>query len=358
MSDKPPSTWVTWVLIALNVAAFGVELAMGADPIAPKVLDVLHAGADYAPLTLHGEPWRVVTSMFLHFGLLHIAMNMLCLGLWRIVETWYGHFGFAAIYLSSGLIGGVGSVAHASNVVSAGASGAVFGVFGAGAVFLLLRRDELDPQVFQNRARRLGYLIAMNLIYGFKATHIDMTAHIVGLVTGAGLGALLLAGKSASVQRGKRALAALVAGVVITAGALLVMPAPRDLDAVLADVHTVEHQCVTTYNERLRQGKANEITAAAFADAIDNEVLAPWRALRVRVDAVPEADIPPRLRPLFEVLRTYIADRQEAWEARSTLNRNAGHNTDEARTHADELELKAQHDIEQLEVEVKSLKGT
>jgi membrane associated rhomboid family serine protease len=347
---------VTWVLIALNVAAFGVELAMGADPIAPKAQDVLRVGADYAPRTLHGESWRIVTSMFLHFGLIHIAMNMLILAQGRIVEVAYGHLGFVAIYFVSGLLGGVGSLAHAPNVVSAGASGAVFGVFGAFGAVLLLRRDRIDPAVWQRAARGLGTFIVLNLVIGLQSKTIDVTAHVVGLITGFAVGAVQLVGNRAAEQHSKRALAALLAGVVVTAVTLIAMPAPRDLDAVLADVHVVEHQCVTTYNERLRQGKANEITPAAFADAIDKEVLAPWRALRARVEAVPEADIPPRLRSLFEVLRTYIADRQEAWEARSALNRNVGHNTDEARTHADELEIRAQNDIDRLEAEVKSLK--
>src|SRR5882672_4329407 len=110
---------------------FVIEIATGADAISPTPQQVLAVGADYGPLTLNGEPWRLVSSMFLHFGILHIGMNMLCLWSGRIVELLYGRLGFVAIYLVAGLAGGVASLARSSAVISAGASGAVFGVFGA-----------------------------------------------------------------------------------------------------------------------------------------------------------------------------------------------------------------------------------
>src|SRR5207244_2818682 len=133
--------------------------------------------------------------MFLHYGVIHIAMNMICLYQGRSTEGLYGHLGFVAIYVVSGLLGGIGSLAHASNTVSAGASGAVFGVFGGFGAFLLLRRQSIDPAVWQRTASRLGTFIAINLVIGLQASGIDITAHIVGLVTGFAVGAALLVGK-------------------------------------------------------------------------------------------------------------------------------------------------------------------
>src|SRR3954468_408360 len=71
--------WVTYALIAANLIAFGIEIAAGTDVSKPTVQQLLHVGGNFAPLTKGGEPWRLITAMFLHAGLLHLGMNMLCL---------------------------------------------------------------------------------------------------------------------------------------------------------------------------------------------------------------------------------------------------------------------------------------
>src|SRR5512140_2542248 len=112
-------TWVIWTLIALNVAMFAVELACGIDPIQPHAPELLRIGANYAPKTLgQHEWWRLIASMFLHYGVIHIFMNMLCLVSARAVEKLYGHASFAVIYVSSGIIGGIASIAIRDNAVS------------------------------------------------------------------------------------------------------------------------------------------------------------------------------------------------------------------------------------------------
>src|SRR3954466_7244161 len=88
--------WITYILIAANVVAFVLELVAGADAIKPTPQQIIDLGGDFAPLTLHGEPWRLVSSMFLHFGLIHVALNMVCLAQGRVVESVMGRAGFAA----------------------------------------------------------------------------------------------------------------------------------------------------------------------------------------------------------------------------------------------------------------------
>ena len=230
VNERRPQTWVTYALIAVNVLVFGYELANGADlmngPTPQKMIDL---GGDFAPLTLDGQWWRLATSMFLHYGIAHIGMNMLCLYQGRIVEIVYGRAGFAALYVASGLVGGIASLGHASNVVSAGASGAVFGVFGAFGAFLLLRRDRLDPVAVRNSARSLAFFIAINLVIGLQSATIDLSAHVGGLVAGALAGAALLVGTSANSRRGLRALAVAIAAVAVTAVALVALPKPKSI---------------------------------------------------------------------------------------------------------------------------------
>jgi rhomboid protease GluP len=350
-----PSTWVTWVLIVLNVIVFGIEIAAGADWVSPTPMRLFELGGNYGPRSLSGEPWRLVSAMFLHAGIAHVAVNMFVLALWgRRVETLYGHARFAAIYIGSGLLGGVVSLALSPNVVSVGASGAIFGVFGAFGAYLLLRRDRV-PAVWMRSAPGFAIYLAYS-IYRSKAPGIDIGAHVGGLIAGLGLAVAMLIGARADDSPRVRSLAGIAASIAISVVAIVVLPAPRDFDTLLRDFHEVEHQCITTYNARLREAQANQIDEPHFADAIDKDVIGPWHALRSRIDAIPDADIPPRLTKLFQLLRTYTKDREDAWQAISALNHNPHNNTDEAKAHYHELEAKTRDDVKLLGMEIEGLK--
>ena len=271
-----PRTPVVIALIALNVVMFAIEIATGADALAPAQQKLIALGADFGPLTLHGEPWRLVASMFLHFGVIHIGMNMICLWQGRFVENLFGHVGFIAIYLVAGLLGGIASLVHSAAVVSVGASGAVFGVFGAFGAFLLMRRDRLDPKAVIASAKSLVTWIGLNLVLGFSIKTIDVTAHMGGLVAGFLVGVALLAGASAERQRVIRSIAVMVAGVAISLGALQLIPtSPVD-------------QLIRLNNDMFKQRQhldeqldAHDITQMQYADILDRDIV-PGVARRAR----------------------------------------------------------------------------
>ncbi len=340
---------MTWVLIALNVAAFGVELAMGLDPMAPKAQDVLRAGADFGPYTLHGEWWRVVTSMFLHFGLIHIGMNMLVLAQGRIVEIAYGHLGFAVIYLVSGILGAVGSLAHAPSVVSAGASGAVFGVFGAFGALLLLRRDRIDPAVWQRAARGLGTFIVLNLVIGYESKGIDLTAHIVGMIAGFAIGAAQLLGKPTPKQYVPRALAALIAGLAIAVAVLVALPVPAisQLDDAIAHAGQVEKELLARFD--LEQ-QATTPEATRFADVIEREILPAWQPEIARLEAFEHRDLPERARHHVELLVKYMNDRRLFWETYARFLRTGA---DDQMKQAEQLDQQLRDDVTLLNADLK-----
>jgi rhomboid protease GluP len=136
--------------------------------------------------------------MFLHFGIVHIALNMVCLYQARVVEQLFGHLGFIAIYLLAGLGGGVASlVAGSAYAVTAGASGAVFGIYGAFGAFLVLRRSQIQTDAWQRTARSIGTFLVLNLMIGLTAKGISLSAHVGGVIVGFGVGAALLAGSHA-----------------------------------------------------------------------------------------------------------------------------------------------------------------
>lgn len=226
MSQGRTQPWITYALIAANVAMFAVEIAQGANAFTPTPGQIVALGGSYPPLTLHGEWWRLGSSMFLHVGIIHIGLNMVCLYQARVVEQLFGRGGFLAIYLLAGLGGGIASLfASPDNVVSAGASGAVFGVYGAFGAFLVLRRSVIEADAWRGTARSLGTFLALNLMIGLTTKGISLSAHIGGVIVGFGAGAALLAGASAARQRTPRALGLVVLGLALTAVAMNILAA-------------------------------------------------------------------------------------------------------------------------------------
>jgi rhomboid protease GluP len=314
---SPPRPWVIYALIAANLIAFGIELAAGASPFAPTAAQIVDLGGNAPMLTLHGEWWRLGAAMFLHFGLLHIGLNLLCLWQARAVEALFGHLGLAVIYLVAGLAGGIASLGHGAASVSAGASGAVFGVYGAFGAFLWLRRAVIPAEVWSKTARQMATFLGLNLIIGFSTPGIDMSAHLGGIAAGFALGALLLVGARAEAQRTRRSLGLLVVGVALTAIGLVVIPAADDPAPVLAEFEQVEQHCIDHWNQL--QAQAGVLADAALADQIEREVLVPWRQLRVKVEAIEHP--PARLERLFALLRAYLDSRQRTWEAYASAAR-------------------------------------
>lgn len=207
---------------------FAVELAHGASPTSPTPQQLVELGASYPAFTLGGQWWRLIASMFLHFGIIHIAVNMICLYQGQIVEQLFGRLGFLVIYAIAGLGGGIATLLVGNpNAVSAGASGAVFGVYGAFGAFLVLRRARIDPAVWQQTARSIGQFVVLNLVIGAVASGISLSAHVGGLITGFAIAAGLLAGPRFAEQRTVRALALAAAGVVLTAAAVIALASSR-----------------------------------------------------------------------------------------------------------------------------------
>lgn len=287
MSEPAARRFVPWVTIFLavaNVAVFGIEVAAGGDLLwGPTPARAFELGANYGPATLGGEPWRLVSSMFLHFGILHLAMNMF-MGLYQLgqhVERMFGRAGYAAIYLVAGLTGSLASAARGS-AVSAGASGAIFGLIGAFAAFLLVHRKRLDPVAVKKQAANLGMLLAINIMLGLRVKGIDMLAHGGGLVGGFVAALALAAGANADRQYRVRAILTAVLGTAVTVGATFVLPSPAD--NVLERFRGVgaftpfEQRALDRWNAMVKDIQAGQPPSdAAIADAIEQQILPTWR---------------------------------------------------------------------------------
>jgi rhomboid protease GluP len=167
----------TYVLLALIAVMFYIVEQNGGST---HVLTLIEFGAKYNPAIIDGEWWRFFSSMFLHIGFIHLFMNSLALlFLGGAVERMYGTSRFVLIYFVAGLIGSIASFAFNAQV-AAGASGAIFGCFGA-----LLYFGISQPKLFfRTMGTNVLVILAINLVFGFMMPMIDNGAHIGGLVGG------------------------------------------------------------------------------------------------------------------------------------------------------------------------------
>lgn len=180
-----PRAWLTPGLVAINVLVFIAMCLGGAGVITADPAVAVRWGSNYGPLTMTGEWWRLFTSMFIHFGILHIAMNMWALYVTgRMVERLFGSTRFLVLYLFAGLCGSMTSLLWNPTVNSAGASAAIFGVFGGMLAFVVIPRNGVPSAVMAANRNSTIIYAAYALFYGFAHSGIDNAAHIGGLLGG------------------------------------------------------------------------------------------------------------------------------------------------------------------------------
>jgi membrane associated rhomboid family serine protease len=229
---------VTRVLIGINVGVFILTALASALISADNAIAVLAGRSVDSPLyewfsmvpyrllwdrdtvvdgVAQGQVWRLFTAGFLHYGIIHLLLNMWALWvLGREVERMVGRWRYLAVYLLSGLGGAVTAYAFgATNAAVAGASGSIFGLFGA--LFFFFRKLNLDP-------RGLILIIALNFGLGFVIPSISILGHLGGLVVGAATGALL-----AYAPRGPNRAFFQITGLVVIGLAVAVVAALRTI---------------------------------------------------------------------------------------------------------------------------------
>ncbi|HOB45869.1 MAG TPA: rhomboid family intramembrane serine protease [Zoogloea sp.] len=181
---------VTRALVFVNAGIFVLLAVVAMNPMQIPSDLLIRAGGNFAPLVQKGEEWRLFTALFLHGGLLHVGLNMLALHqAGQVVERLFGRVGFLVIYVAAGLLGNLASLWWKPGPVSVGASGAIFGVYGALLSYLLLQRGSVPVEIFREmRSGTLGF-IGYSLFAGFSIPGIDNAAHLGGLIGGMVLGA-------------------------------------------------------------------------------------------------------------------------------------------------------------------------
>lgn len=176
---------VTYILLAAIVIVWGITELAG-ESIENIVLVTF---ANYGPAILEGQTWRLLTSMFLHADWRHLFFNAFGLFIFGMeMERLYGPSRYTVIYFLAGLFGSLASFAsRGPEVLSVGASGAIFGIIGMNLAFFLLHRDTFG-EFGRSRITSTLFIIGVNIFFGLTVPRIDNMAHMGGLIAGFALG--------------------------------------------------------------------------------------------------------------------------------------------------------------------------
>lgn len=296
---------VTIVLIALNALAFVASAGMSGNLMQVGSPVLLKLGANHAPLVMQGEVWRLVAAMFLHGGLLHIGLNMFALyQAGQIVERLFGATGFLLLYLGAGIAGNVASMWWNPQAVSVGASGAVFGVYGALLAYLRAQPGSMPMSVFNQIRSSTLVFIGYSLFAGVALPGIDNGAHVGGLLGGMAIGYGLAQplDSNRSLHLGSpRALIALLL-VALACGwmwqrvphaqpSARLMRAPGDggFGRALAQLTLEEGMLVARSNGLLDDLRQEKVEPAQAAAEMRRELAPRWQA---QVDAMSQLHLP------------------------------------------------------------------
>ena len=314
-----PRVYVVHALIAINVAVFALMVASGVSAANPTIPQLIAWGANFGPSVFGGEWWRLLTCTFVHIGIVHIALNMWALAVsGPLVARMVGNTGFLLLYLIAGLGGSLASLLWNPEIVSAGASGAVFGVFGGLLGILQQQRGVVPPAALARlRNSNLSFL-GYNLFFGLTQPNIDMAAHIGGLAVGFLCGRILsrpFTPEGAAARPVRNVLTGWLGVVFVVTGALGVSvwhAGTVEAQTELERFETTTSKLLGTYDMAVEKSRRGELTHAEVTDVLERDVLPAWRAARDRLVAL--NNVPSDLKPHIRAAIDYMRLTQEGWE--------------------------------------------
>ena len=312
---------VTVALIATNLLVFGLMARLQWAPWSLSHADPLAWGANFGPATQDGQWWRLLSAAFVHFGWVHVGVNMWALwDVGRLLEGVLGRWRYALLYLGAGAVGNLLSLAVQGNVrVTGGASGAIFGLYGALIVFLWRERRQIDPDEFRWLFTVAIAFSGLMLALGFFIPAIDNAAHAGGFLAGALLGSLLvrpwLPASPLARQQAPWAAALSVLGLLAMAASI---SPPRyhyqeelQARAAIQRFTLAEGARMARWDAILKAGDHAGAPIDQLATALEREVAASYeRAFYQLASANPTSPIPSK--DALQQLETYASQRSKA----------------------------------------------
>lgn len=302
--------FITPILLDLNILIFILMVLSGVNVMQPDNESLLNWGANFRPMTLEGEWWRLITNCFIHIGIFHLLMNMyalLYIGI--LLEPHLGKTRFIAAYLLSGITASIVSLWWHDLTISAGASGAIFGMYG---VFLAM----LTTNLIEKTARKalltsIAVFVGYNLIYGLKGG-IDNAAHIGGLLGGIIIGYAFIPGlKKPDEKKLKFGTIGLLSILILVSSFVVYQKLPNDIgkyDAKIKEFVAMEAIALEVYN--LPPDTPNSKILYGLKD----RGIYYWKENIKLIESFKDLDLPAEIRAKNKLLKEYCELRIKSYE--------------------------------------------
>ena len=299
---------------AINVALF-VRMMVDAGSVSPAEA-LLSWGANFAPRTGNGEWWRLVSATFLHTGLLSLLVNTgALLSAGRVLERLVGPVTFGTVYVVAGVMGGLASLWISAVAVTAGASAAVFGVYGlllACWMWGAFRRSTATVRLAT--IKTLAVPACLFMAYNVATHDLEWSAEVAGVVTGFMSGLLLARSAAEQKPRLPRVAAAVAAAAVI----VFVLSEPVrgvvDPRADILAVLVMEQRTAARYDGAVARFKKGTVTPRDLAMLIDRTIIPQVKVANLQINAL--GRVPVEHQDVVADARDYLRLREEAWRSR------------------------------------------
>lgn len=329
--------FITPIILNLNITIYILMVISGVNFMQPDNESLIKWGANFRPITLEGEWWRLITSCFLHIGIFHLLMNMYALiyiGL--LLEPLLGKSRFTAAYLLTGIIASMASLFWHDLTISAGASGAIFGMYG---VFLaMLTTNLVEKSARKELLTSIVVFVGYNLINGLKAG-IDNAAHIGGLISGLVIGYTLIPSlKKPDQNRLKYATLSLLTVLVLVSSFAVYKKIPNDIGEYgtkIKEFVSMEAKALEVYN--LPQNTSNEKILYGLKD----RGIYYWNKNIKLLDSFKDLDLPPEIRTRNRHLKEYCELRIKSYElVYKAISENTEQYKDQIEGYNKQIEMK------------------
>jgi len=333
--------FVTPILLNLNIMIFIMMALSGIGIFSPETQGLIDWGANFKPLTLEGEWWRLITCCFIHIGIIHLVFNMYALiSIGVLLEPILGTPRFIVAYLLTGLTASMTSLWWHDLTVSAGASGAIFGMYG---LFLaLLTTKLLEENARKSLLTSIAVFVGYNLLFGIN-TGVDNAAHIGGLISGLVIGYALIPSLIKNENKGLNygSLAALSV-VIIVMCVVVFIKLPNDIGAYdknMEEFMRLEERALTLYKV------PNDAPTDTFLSVIQHKGIPAWEENIKIIERVQMLNLPDNLQTRNQLLKEYCKLRLETYKL---IYKAIATNTDEYRQQIDRNDARISKKIDEL----------
>jgi len=313
---------ITPILLYLNVFVFLLMILSGVHFLTPNVESLIGWGGNLRYLTIHGQFWRLLTSIFVHAGIIHLAANMYALlFVGAALEKAIGRNKILFSYLATGIVASLTSLIFHDNIVSVGASGAIFGLFGVLLALLLFKEFNVADVSKKNLLSSVGLFIFYNIIYGFNKEGIDNAAHLGGLLSGFIIGVLYFL---IIKEKLKPILVYISIPTMVAIGIFYSFDNVPDnfgkYDSVIKEFSINEQKALWMYQENSNLASSDEITK--YKKRLDDEGIQLWNKNKELLSELLENEYPEQLERQIKLLLDYTDLRIESCEIMMKLVEN------------------------------------